>query len=252
MKKQVRKMSVFRKILLSCCLFAAAGAVYVSCVDLYVRKSTESHIITPEEAERDEGADCVIVLGCRVRGNDPSLMLDDRLSVGVGLYKKGAAPKILMSGDHGRKDYDEVNVMKQYAMDSGVPSEDVFMDHAGFSTYDSMYRAANVFGAKKVIIVSQKYHLYRALYIAKKLGMEAYGVPSDLRAYVKQDYYDLREILARNKDFIQSAVKPGSTYEGDAVPISGNGNVTNDKPFPGHFPDALPEGFFEDDFMRRR
>mgnify|MGYP000152299077 FL=1 len=73
-----------------------------------------------------------------------------------------------MSGDHGRENYDEVNTMKNYAINDGIPSEDIFMDHAGFETYDSMYRAKKIFGAKKVVIVSQKYHLYRSLYIAKK------------------------------------------------------------------------------------
>ena len=81
-----------------------------------------------------------------------------------------------MSGDHGRVSYDEVNTMKDYAINDGIPSDDIFMDHAGFSTYDSMYRAKEIFGVKKIVIVSQKYHLTRALYIAKKLGIEAYGV----------------------------------------------------------------------------
>lgn len=158
-------------------------------------------------------------------------MLSDRLTVGVELYEAGAAPKLLMSGDHGQADYDEVNAMKQFAIDRGVPSEDIFMDHAGFSTYESMYRAAEVFEAEKVIIVTQEYHLYRAIYIAEQLGLEAYGVASDLQSYVKQDYYDFRELLARDKDFVQTIFKPEPTYLGEAIPISGNGDDTNDKMF---------------------
>ena len=158
-------------------------------------------------------------------------MLSDRLTRGVELYDMNAAPKLLMSGDHGRVSYDEVNAMKQFAIDRGVPSEDVFMDHAGFSTYETMYRAKEVFAAKRVIIVTQKYHLYRAVYIAEQLGLEAYGVDSDLQSYIKQPYYNAREILARDKDFVKVIFKPKPTYLGEVIPISGSGDLTNDKEF---------------------
>ena len=121
--------------------------------------------------------------------------------------------------------------MKQFAIDRGVPSEDVFMDHAGFSTYETMYRAKEVFAAKRVIIVTQKYHLYRAVYIAEQLGLEAYGVDSDLQSYIKQSYYNAREILARDKDFVKVIFKPKPTYLGEVIPISGSGDLTNDKEF---------------------
>ena len=158
-------------------------------------------------------------------------MLSDRLTVGVQLYDSGAAPKLLMSGDHGQTDYDEVNAMKQFAIDRNIPSEDIFMDHAGFSTYESMYRAAEIFKAKKVIIVTQEYHLYRAVYIAEQLGLEAYGVSSDLQGYLNQSMYDFREVLARDKDFVQTIFMPEPTYLGEAVPIYGSGDDTNDKEF---------------------
>ena len=147
---------------------------------------------------------------------------------GVELYKAGAAPKLLMSGDHGTVPYNEVQSMKQYAIDESVVSSDIFMDHAGFSTYESLYRAKDIFQAKKIIIVTQEYHLYRALYIANALGIEAYGVHSDYRNYAGQSGFDLREILARNKDFLTSIFKPKPTYGGDAIPIWGNGDLTND------------------------
>ena len=141
---------------------------------------------------------------------------------------RGAAPKIIMSGDHGRKNYNEVGTMKQYAVEAGVPSSDVFMDHAGFSTYETVYRAKEIFGAKRVIIVTQKYHLYRALYIAKSLGLDAVGVDSDLETYRGQLKRDVREVLARCKDFATSIIKPKPTYLGEAVPVSGDGDITND------------------------
>lgn len=133
-----------------------------------------------------------------------------------------------MSGDHGREGYDEVNAMKQYAMVAGVPSSDVFMDHAGFSTYESMYRAKEIFQAQKVVIVSQEYHLYRAIYIAQALGLDAYGVAADGEDYAGQWQRDAREVLARVKDFFTSIWKPEPTYLGEAIPVSGDGDVTND------------------------
>ena len=133
-----------------------------------------------------------------------------------------------MSGDHGRNNYDEVNVMKSFAMDCGIPSENIFMDHAGFSTYESMYRARDVFSAHRVLIVTQKFHMYRALYIANALGLEAYGLTSDLREYANATYSQLRESLARVKDFFMVIFKPLPTYLGEVLPVNGNGNVTND------------------------
>ena len=124
-----------------------------------------------------------------------------------------------------RKDFFDI---ANYAIEKGIPSENIFMDHAGFSTYDSIYRAKDIFQAKKVIIVTQKYHLYRALYIANKLGLEAYGVGADPRKYVGATYRETREILARDKDFVKCIFKPNPTYLGDTIPVSGNGDVTND------------------------
>ncbi len=155
-------------------------------------------------------------------------MLADRLKRGIELYEQGSAPKIIMSGDHGRKGYDEVNTMKQVAIYEGVPSSDVFMDHAGFSTYESLYRAKEIFEADKLIIVTQKYHLYRALYIAEKLGIEAYGVDSDYHTYWGQSSREAREVLARCKDFVKTMFKPEPTYLGEVITVSGDGDITND------------------------
>ena len=214
-------------ILLALCV---VGAAAVFGINWYVKASVQERFLTPAEAAALPEVDCILVLGCGVEADGtPSAMLRDRLEQGVALYQGKAAPKLLMSGDHGRKDYDEVNVMKQYALDAGVPSKDVFMDHAGFSTYESMYRAREVFQAKKILIVTQGYHLSRALYIAEALGLDAYGVPSDPRTYSGQNSREIREILARNKDFITCVFKPEPTYLGEAVPVNGNGNLTNDK-----------------------
>lgn len=204
-----------------------AGGVFG--VNAYVKDQVTEKILTPEAAAELEGVDCILVLGCLVHsGGEPSDMLHDRLQRGVELYKAGAAPKLLMSGDHGQDDYDEVAAMKQFAITEGIASTDVFMDHAGFSTYESIIRARDVFQAEKIIIVTQEYHLYRALYLAEKLGLEAYGVSSDYRNYSGQGGREMREILARVKDFAFSYLEPEPTYGGEAIPISGNGDLTND------------------------
>lgn len=195
-----------------------------------VKASVRDQILTPDAAAQLEGVDCILVLGCFVKDDGvPSAMLEDRLRRSVELYDLGAAPKLLMSGDHGRTDYDEVDAMKQYAVDAGIDPSNVFMDHAGFSTYESIYRAKAVFQARKILIVTQEYHLYRALYIAEQFGLEAYGVASDYRNYAGQSARDLREVLARVKDFGTSLFKPEPTYLGDVIPIWGDGNLTNDE-----------------------
>ena len=219
-------MKLIKKLTAAVLAIAAICAVLVFGIDFYVKQKAKPYILTPEEA--GEGYDCVLVLGCGVWGDTPSHMLEDRLLEGISLCQIGASKKLLMSGDHGRKGYDEVNVMKKFAVDRGIPSEDVFMDHAGFSTYESMYRAKEIFKAEKILIVTQDYHLYRAIYDARALGLEAYGVASNPRSYGGQLYRDIREILARNKDFIYSIIKPEPTYLGEAIPVQGNGNLTND------------------------
>lgn len=203
--------------------------LFVLTINLYVKQSTKKQILTSERSSQLEDIDCIIILGAGIWEDRPSHMLEDRLLAGIELYKKGVAPKIIMSGDHGREEYDEVNVMKDFAIEKGVPSEDIFMDHAGFSSYESIYRAKEIFEAKKVVIVTQEYHLYRSLYIANCLGLEAYGIGADPKQYVGATYRELREILARNKDFVKCIFKPVPTYLGESIPVSGSGDVTNDK-----------------------
>lgn len=225
-KKLYRTLMICLAVVL---MLGVLGAGAVLGINAHVVHSTQAQLLTPEDAALLDDVDCIIVLGCKVKSNgEPSAMLEDRLRRGVELFDAGAAPKLLMSGDHGTMTYNEVQSMKQYAMDCNIASSDIFMDHAGFSTYESIYRALDIFQAKKVIIVSQEYHLYRALYIANALGIEAYGVHADYRNYAGQSGYNLREILARNKDFLTSIFKPEPTYRGEAIPIWGNGDLTND------------------------
>lgn len=218
-----------RALLLLLCLCIVSGLLALG-VSGYVKVQASKRILSFEDALSLD-ADCILVLGAGLRGNgEPSTILADRLDCAVALYESGASDRLLMSGDHSRKDYNEVSAMKAYAVARGVSSYHVFQDHAGFSTYESVYRARDIFSAKKVIIVTQSYHLYRALYIARALGLDAYGVASDARSYARQPYYTVREIVARCKDFLYTLFQPEPTYLGTVIPITGNGNVTNQLP----------------------
>ena len=224
---KIRKIARIISCIIAGCIILCCCAVFSA--SHYVKKSVADRIIAPETAADLTDVDCILILGCQVKSDGvPSHMLEDRLRRGVELYQANAAPKLLMSGDHGQVNYNEVGTMKQYAVSAGVPSSDVFMDHAGFSTYESIYRAKEIFGVQKMIIVTQEYHLYRALYIAEKLGVEAYGVASDYHSYAGQTLRDVREIVARCKDFAAVILKIEPKFLGEAIPVSGDGNVTND------------------------
>ncbi len=223
-------MKLLKKIILTLLILGFSGVAVLMLFNLTVVTAVDDQILTVDEAAAlPDDVDCIIVLGAGVRESGPSPMLQDRIDFGVEAYNAGVAPKIIMSGDHGRPDYDEVNVMKAEAIEQGVPSADIFMDHAGFSTYESIYRAKEIFDADKIVIVTQKYHLFRALYIAESLGVEAYGIPSDPRSYRGAVWREGREVLARTKDYFYCIFKPEPTYLGESIPVSGNGDITNDK-----------------------
>ena len=225
----------FLKILLAVIVIGMIAGLACILINSRVVRTTEDKIAYTVRGEveiksfavdnlKNFDADCIMVLGCGIEDEEtPSPMLKDRLDVGIELYKQGAAPKILLSGDNGTENHDEIHVMLKYAKEAGIPDKDIFCDHAGFSTYDSMYRAGSIFNARRVIVVTQTYHQYRALYIGDKLGFEACGVASDQETYFGQSFRESREILARIKDFFKSMLRSKPTYGGDAIPISGSG-----------------------------
>lgn len=226
MKKKIKK--VFKILLFLMIGIVLLIGLMTLCINLYMISYTREYIIEEEE-NNTYNYDCITVLGASVRADGtPSLMLRDRLDKGIDLYYKQLSKKILMSGDHIYFDYDEVNTMKRYAIEKDVPSNDIFMDHAGINTYDSMYRLKEIYGVKKTVIVTQNYHLYRSIYIARKLGLEAYGIEASPIEYSGQFHRDIREILARVKDFFKVIFKPEATYMGDTIEVSGNGDITND------------------------
>ena len=221
--------TLFKRILGVACTFVLAVCFFVAGVNLIVFNRTEPKIVDADGAEAfEEPFDCILVLGAGVRADgSPSHMLEDRLEIGIEMYFAGASDRILMSGDHMSANYDEVGAMKKFAIDAGVPSNVIFLDHAGLSTYESMWRAKELYGAENILIVTQGYHLYRAVYIARALGMNAHGVSADLRTYRTQLLQDVRESVARVKDFLYVLAKPEPTYLGEKVDLTGDGDSTN-------------------------
>lgn len=220
-------MKKWRKALLILCALTLFLACLTIGFNLLVCRTTAAAIMPLQSLPQ---ADCILVLGCGVmQDGTPSTMLRDRLDTAIEAFQAGAADRLLMSGDHGRADYDEVNAMKDYAIARGVPSEKIFMDHAGFSTYESMVRAREIFQCQCVIVVTQTYHLYRAIYDARAMGMEAVGLSATRRTYGRQRWFDLREAAARVKDVAWCFLRPSPAFLGEAIPIFGNGDVTNDR-----------------------
>ena len=217
-------MKTISKIIMFLICILIVGTISIN---LYMTNYSNKYIIDIDSYKKFNNLDCIIVLGSGMVGDKPTPILEDRLIKGIELYNLGVTDKILMSGDHGNTYHDEVNLMKNYAIETGIPSNNIFMDHAGFSTYETMYRAKEIFKVDKAVLVTQEYHMYRSIYIARKMGIEAYGVTTD---NLKGDKYrEAREVLARNKDFFSVIIKPNPKYLGEEIPITGDGNLTNDK-----------------------
>lgn len=198
-------------------------------ISLSIVNSYKKYIYDIENIPSDN--DAIIVLGAGVKDDGtPSDILADRLETSLEVFEDKVANTFVLSGDHSREDYNEVGAMKDYILDNNIDERVIFMDHAGFSTYDTMYRAKEIFKINKAVIVTNEYHLPRALYIARKLGIDAYGVKSDKRGYQLIDNYKKREILAQLKDFIYvNILRPKPKFLGESIPVnSSDGRVTED------------------------
>jgi len=172
-------------------------------------------------------ADAILVLGAFVSGGRPSPTLALRLERALELYNAGKAPRIILSGDHGQKEYNEVCAMKFYLLERGVPRDDIFLDHAGFNTYDSMYRARDIFGVNTLIITTQQFHISRSVYIARKLGIEAYGYPCTMFLYHYNREYGERESFAKIKAFIDIHIlRRAPRFLGEPISLDASGLVT--------------------------
>ena len=174
-----------------------------ACINLYMVHTGGKQIYTVEQM-RGSKADCILVLGAGLKPDgSPSDMLRDRLSFACDLWEEGVSDTVLVSGDRASESYDEVTAMKNYLLAHGVPEEAILEDPKGYSTSESLKRAKDVFGYENVVVVTQRYHLYRALYIAQKTGLDAKGVNSDPYTYRGQVLRDIREFAARIKDFFK-------------------------------------------------
>lgn len=217
----------FRRSLKGLAGLVAFGAVVAAAINLAVARDGRSRIrclagVRPATA--------ALVLGAYVYPDGtPSHALEDRLLTGLELYRQGLVEKLLLSGDHGRVDYDEVNAMRAFCEARGVPKHDLFLDHAGFDTYDSLYRARDIFGVERLVVVTQRFHLPRALYIARALGLQAEGVEADRRPYQDLAYLEIRELGARLKAFKDVQLRRNPVHLGPPISILGDGRASHDQ-----------------------
>lgn len=228
---QAKKKRLIKKLILLAGIGIAFVLAVLFIINAVVIGTADKFVYSIDEIDDLVKADCVLVLGSLVYSDDRlSHVLQDRVDYAIKIYKAGKADKLLFTGDHGQTEYDEVNSMMNYAVKKGVPKEDIFLDHAGFSTYESMVRARDVFCVSDVIIVTQKFHISRALYIANQLGLNATGVNSNPRRYLNAAKDAMRESLARVKDFFYVNIfRPEPKYLGETIPIFGDSSLTHDK-----------------------
>lgn len=218
----------FKKFLKWVTIFILIIVFFVVFVNTCIILKTKSKIHNSIEDLPD--AEVVLILGARVYSDKRmSDIYLDRAKTALAVYWSGKVKKILVSGDHGGEYYDEVNTVRKFLLEDGVPAEDIFLDHAGFDTYDSVYRAKNIFGVSSMIISTQNFHLPRAIYISKNLSIEASGISADRRRYLNMTNYQLRELLARIKAFLDVTFNSKSKLLGIEIPISGDGQLSWDK-----------------------
>ncbi|HPL93205.1 MAG TPA: ElyC/SanA/YdcF family protein [bacterium] len=223
----ISKKSIF-KIIGTFVAFGVCGFLLLYVINWRIVSDNQPLIY--EDWQAAPHAQAALLLGARVYSDGRlSDILKDRANTALDLYNNGQVEKILVSGDHGQTTYDEVNAMRDYLLEAGVAPEDLFLDHAGFDTYDSVYRAKYIFQAESLLIVTQNFHLPRALFIARSVGVEAYGVSADRHQYVMARYNDLREILARVKAYGEVLINAQPKYLGEAIPLSGDSKKSWDR-----------------------
>jgi len=223
-------LKLLKKILKGLLTLTTLGVLLIITINGYIVLSSKDYVVKDET--QLSNAPVAIILGASVHGNNLSLILEDRVKEGIKLYENGKVDKLLLSGDHGAVDYDEVNSMRLYILNqsSMVSPTDLFMDHAGFDTYDSMYRAKEIYGVDQMIIVTQSFHINRAVYIARSLGMNAIGLAVDDSKYNLglRAKWEFREVFSRIKAFLDVTFHAEPAYLGDAYNINGDGQSTWD------------------------
>jgi SanA protein len=219
---------LWRKILWFGVWLFFAVAVAAVLANLWVCRRARRFIVG---ADQVKPAQTAIVLGAYVYGTPGRLspVLQDRVDTAIELFRAGVVDSLLMSGDHGQDDYDEVNWMRIYAEQKGVPTSKIFLDHAGFNTYDTMVRARRVFQVESAVVVTNRFHLDRAVFLALSQGIRAEGVVADKRGYLDANYYEQREFAARCKAFLNVyLLRPKPAFLGEPVPITGDAAASHD------------------------
>lgn len=202
--------------------------IIIIAINLYITNSSNSQIFSPEDSL--ETHQVALLLGASVHADGTlSSIMEDRTLTAIELYEDGNVEKILVSGDHGTQKYDEVNAIKNFLLKNNIPAEDIFTDHAGFDTYDSVYRARDIFEVDSMIIVTQDFHLPRAVYIANSLGVESVGVIADKRDYKDKERNFLRESIARVKAFFNVILNSEPEFLGEKIPVTGDGRESWDE-----------------------
>jgi SanA protein len=207
-------------------LGVVCGLLAVGLPNLIVWLGGRSPVTT--DVKRVPHAQAALVLGAQVMPNGaPSSMLSDRISAAAELYKAGRVDKLLLSGDHSRKNYDEVGTMRRILLAKGIPAEDIFTDHAGFDTWDSAQRARRVFDVSTAVVVTQRFHMARALYDARRAGLKVTGYAADRRDYGRvMRRLQVREAFARVKTMGDVVTGADPHFLGTEIPISGDGRVS--------------------------
>jgi len=205
---------------------AIVGLVVIVSVNYYVKSSTKKNIYY--SIKKFPKNDVGIIFGAGINGDQPSKYLKDRLDAGIALYKANRINKILLSGDNGRDEYDELTVMKNYCYKHGVDTTKIFIDYAGFDTYSTMYRAKHIFNIKKAILISQEYHLNRAIYIGQKLGIKSVGYSANNGEYLGYKYVTFREYGSIFKSFFDVLRNREPRFLGNPIDINGVSNYSKE------------------------
>lgn len=219
-------MKKIKKFILPAIILSLIGLAVVLVTNSNVTAKTEKEIFT--ELKDVPKTKVVIIFGAGISGDQPSRYLKDRLDAGILLYKSNKVDKILLSGDNGRNEYDELTVMKLYCQKNGVDTTKIYIDYAGFDSYSTMYRAKHIFKVDTAILVSQKYHLNRCIYLGDQLGIESFGYSADRGIYPGYNYYSFREKLSVTKSVLDIIRNRKPIYLGKPVDINGKSNYTKE------------------------
>ncbi|MGP1593766.1 MAG: SanA/YdcF family protein [Treponema sp.] len=225
------------KIIRTIVLFSLACVLFIAgingCIIYTARSSIYRSPAELQSALQNDTAYTALVLGAQVYGNRLSTVLKDRVEAGMYCYEKGLTHTLIFSGDHGKKYYDEVNAMRLYVLENypTIDRERIFLDHAGFDTYDSIYRAKAIFEAEKLVIITQSFHAYRAVYIGKRLGLQVYALALPEAKYSTRlrTFWKFRESLACIKAFFDTSIQREPYFLGTKIPIHGSGLATWDE-----------------------